>query len=154
MEKTLNTLLGKQYALCLEQLESLISGYNGVPYTAVDIPTPEAIEEWRAAAIDVKWLWSRFKSPRQFFEGEGKALLRKDLDTILAPTLQAWMNVHIEQWTAMYGFLWHNSAEHAGHGLQNDLASYVEGKQSSLSDNADRGQLQELHEQLAQLQTS
>ncbi|MFX3636886.1 MAG: dynamin family protein, partial [Candidatus Pristimantibacillus sp.] len=154
MERMLNSLLNKQYNVCADQLESLISGYTGVPFVAVELSTPESVSEWQSAEVDDKWLWSRFKSPRQFFEGEGKASLRRELEMIIAPSLQKWMNGHKEKWSVLYSELWKQSSNSVAAALRTDLSSYVQGKQNSLADDADIGQLTLLHQGIIDLQSS
>ncbi|GGG58703.1 dynamin family protein [Paenibacillus radicis (ex Gao et al. 2016)] len=153
MERNLNSLLQKQYAGCSEKLEELINGYSGIPYETASLPTPDAVVEWTpSAAIDAKWLWGRFKSPRQFFEGEGKATLRKELEPFVTPALQAWMNTHSESWTELYGEWWSQAATAAGDALLSDLSSFAAGMQKSLADNANVEELQTLHQQLIDIQ--
>ncbi|MFF2482229.1 dynamin family protein [Paenibacillus sp. NPDC058071] len=154
MERMLNALLQKQFDSCAERLEEAIGGYDSRPYEAAQLPTPSAEVDWQADGIDAKWLSSRFKSPRQFFEGEGKATLRKELEAVIWPSLQDWMKRHGAAWTKLYDDLWQQSAVSAGERLAADLAAFVEGKQSSLADQADVGALQRLREQLTDLQSS
>ncbi|MGO4111317.1 dynamin family protein, partial [Paenibacillus sp. YAF4_2] len=154
VDRKLNSLLKKQYAALTEQLESLIDGYSSAAYTAKDLPTPDAASEWQMTGVDAKWLWARFKSPRHFFEGEGKALLRKELETSISPALQQWMNEHIDSWSGLYTGLWRQSADETGAALAEDLSRYVSGMQRSLSNEADTEQLRQLHEQILVLQSS
>jgi GTPase Era involved in 16S rRNA processing len=154
VDRKLNGLLKKQYAALTEQLESLIDGYSSAAYTAKDLPTPDAASEWQMTGVDAKWLWARFKSPRHFFEGEGKAVLRKELETSISPALQRWMNEHIDSWSGLYTGLWRQSADETGAALAEDLSRYVSGMQRSLSNEADTEQLRQLHEQIIVLQSS
>lgn len=154
MDRKVNGLLKKLYAALTEQLESLINGYSAAAYAAKDLPTPEAVTEWTMSGVDAKWLWGWFKSPRHFFEGDGKAALRKELETAISPALQAWMNEHIDSWSGLYTGLWRQCAEETGVTLADDLSRYVQGMQSSLSDEADTGQLSNLHHQIKELQAS
>ncbi len=154
MDRKVNSLLKKLYANLTEQLGSLIAGYSSAAYAAKDLPTPDAVAEWKMSGVDAKWLWSRFKSPRQFFEGDGKGQLRKELEEAASPALQAWMNEHIDSWSGLYTGLWRQCAEETGAALADDLSRYVQGMQTSLSDEADTEQLGRLHQQIAELQSS
>ncbi|MUT65415.1 dynamin family protein [Paenibacillus sp. NEAU-GSW1] len=155
MERNLNKLLQKQYGTFGEHAESLIAGYKYAKFEPAPLPTLEAVAEWQASSeIDAKWLWSRFKSPRHFFEGEGKSAMRKDMEQFITPALQSWMNVHNESWSATYAKLWSEAAGAAGANLMEDMSSYAEGMQNSLGDNANVEQLKQLHQQLIDIQLS
>ena len=151
MERGLHTQLQKQYNSCAQRLEFAIASYNAVPYAAIDLQTPEEPAAWEADNIDAKWLWSRFKSPRQFFEGEGKGILRKDLDAALAPSLNGWMTDQTNLWTAIYEQIWDSAADQAADRLLNDMLAYVDGKSSTLTGSANTEQLKQLYNQLIDL---
>lgn len=151
MERGVHSLLQKQYDSCVQRLEAAITAYNAVPYHAAVLPTPDEPAAWQAELIDAKWLWSRFKSPRQFFEGEGKATLRKELETMLAPSLNSWMSEQSSSWTVFYEQTWSMAANQAGRGLQEDMLAYAEGKRSSLTGNANTEELEQLYNQLIDL---
>jgi len=148
MERGLNKLLHKQYDSCSTQLSELIQGYESAPYAAIELDTPEESAAWEEISVEAKWLWSRFKSPRQFFEGEGKALLRKELEAIITPSLQRWMDQQIAEWLALYGERWQLAAELASQRLAADLHAFTAGQQSSLSGHTNIEELKELHNQL------
>ncbi|WP_341278095.1 dynamin family protein [Paenibacillus sp. FSL H8-0537] len=154
LERILNGLLRKQFDSCASELAALLTGYQSIPYETAAIPTPEIDVDWTTTDITGKWLWSRFKSPRQFFEGDGKGQLRKELEALLIPSLQQWMAAENRQWTERYSALWKKYAEQSGEQLQQDVVNYVEGKRISLADNADVGQLRELHQQLIHLHSA
>src|SRR5690606_17439936 len=116
-----------------------------------ELAAPEEPKAWESDQVDAKWLWSRFKSPRQFFEGEGKADLRKSLEAILAASLQEWIHEQTVKWIVHYERQWQESAGNAGSGLNQDMLVYSAGKRSSLMDEADLEQLQQLHQQLIHL---
>ncbi|WP_138751014.1 dynamin family protein [Paenibacillus sinopodophylli] len=151
MERGIHTQLQKQYASYAQRLESTIAAYSAVPYSAASLPTPEQPDAWEAESVEVKLLWSRFKSPRHFFEGEGKTLLRKELETLLAPSLNGWMTEQTAAWTQLYEQIWSRAAEQAANQLQEDMLAYESGKRSSLAGNADLAELNELYKQLIHL---
>ncbi|WP_139999448.1 dynamin family protein [Paenibacillus paridis] len=148
MEKGIHTQLQKQYAIAAQRLEASIASYNAVPYSASDLPTPDEPAAWEASAVDAKLLWSRFKSPRQFFEGEGKGLLRKELEALLAPSLNGWMTEQTMLWISLYEQIWQQAAEQAGIKLLEDMLAYESGKRSSLSGTANTAELKQLHDSL------
>ncbi|CAM3974317.1 dynamin family protein [Paenibacillus alkaliterrae] len=151
LEKGVHSLLQKQYASSVQSIESSIHAYRAVPYAAAALPTPEQPETWEAKTVEAKLLWSRFKSPRQFFEGEGKGLLRKELETLLSPSLNDWMAGQSAQWTLLYEQIWRTAAEHAGSKLLADMLAYAEGQRSSLTGSANTDELRALYEKLIHL---
>ncbi|WP_053376334.1 dynamin family protein [Paenibacillus sp. FJAT-27812] len=151
MERGVHSLLQKLYAGTAQRLEAAIAAYSAIPYAPAALPTPEEPAAWEATTIDSKLLWSRFKSPRQFFEGEGKTLLRKELETLLAPSLNGWMAEQTALWTALYEQIWQNAAVQAGGQLQTDMLAYESGKRSSLTGNANTAELKQLYAQLIHL---
>ncbi|MDQ8737696.1 dynamin family protein, partial [Paenibacillus sp. LHD-38] len=151
MERGVHTQLQKQYASAAQRLESSIASYSAIPYSPASLPTPDEPAVWEADSIDAKLLWSRFKSPRQFFEGEGKGLLRKELETLLAPSLNGWMAEQTSLWTSLYEQIWLNAAEHAGSRLEEDMLAYESGKRVSLTGSADIAELKNLYKQLIHL---
>jgi small GTP-binding protein len=151
MERGVHSLLQKQYDSCVQRLEEAIAAYNAVPYHPAGLPTPDEPAAWQAERIDAKWLWSRFKSPRQFFEGEGKTMLRKELETLLAPSLNSWMSEQSSSWSVIYVQTWSMAANQAGNRLLEDMLAYAEGKRSSLTGNANTEELKQLYNQLINL---
>lgn len=151
MERGLNFMLQKQYDSCSSRLQTLIEGYNAAPYAVVELETPEEPAAWEADSVDAKWLWSRFKSPRHFFEGEGKGILRKELEALLAPSLQRWMDERIAEWSQLYEKLWQQAAQSTGDRLSADMHLFADGKQSTLSGNSNTEELKALHAQLVNI---
>ncbi|WP_339202823.1 dynamin family protein [Paenibacillus sp. FSL K6-3182] len=148
MERGIHTQLQKQYIHTAQRLENSISAYSAVPYAPASLPTPDEPAAWEADNVDAKLLWSRFKSPRQFFEGEGKSILRKELDALLAPSLNGWMSEQTLLWTSLYEQIWQKAADQAGKQLQDDMLAYESGKRISLSGSADTAELKQLYNQL------
>jgi len=152
MERALHTALKKQYDRCSEELAELLADYPPAPYPSDSVQAPRQAQDWEAEGMDAKWLWSRFKSPRQFFEGEGKTQLRKELETRIAPELQRWMDGVIADWTVHYEQVWNIAAGQAGGFLKGDMAGFAEGKRATLTDSGQLEALKQLHSKLAALQ--
>ncbi|MCA0758501.1 dynamin family protein, partial [Paenibacillus sp. N4] len=148
LERGVHALVQKLYAAAAKRIEEKLGAYSAVPYDAAPLPTPEEPPAWEASGVDVKLLWSRFKNPRHFFEGEGKAALRKELETLIAPAFQGWISLRTEEWTKLYGEHWAMAAGHAAGKLRGDMLSYTEGQRSSLEGNADAAELKELYGKL------
>lgn len=151
MERALHAALKKQYDRCSEELAELLADYPPAPYPSDSVQAPEQAKDWEAEGMDAKWLWSRFKSPRQFFEGEGKTQLRKELETRIAPELQRWIDGVIADWTVHYEQAWNIAAGQAGGFLMEDMASFAEGKRATLTDSGQLEALKQLHSKLVAL---
>ncbi|MFF2887527.1 dynamin family protein [Paenibacillus sp. NPDC057967] len=152
MERALHTNLKKQYDRCSEELTELLADYLPAPYPAESVQAPEQAKDWEAEGMDAKWLWSRFKSPRQFFEGEGKTQLRKELETRIAPELQRWMEVVIADWTVHYERVWQSAAGQASGFLKQDVTAFADGKRATLTDSGQLEELKKLQAKLAAIQ--
>ncbi|WP_337103269.1 dynamin family protein, partial [Paenibacillus sp. YIM B09110] len=151
MERGVHAWLQKRYERCAALLQQALSDYEAIPYRPDGLPTPPEAAAWEAGEIESKWLWSRFKSPRQFFEGEGKGNLRKDLENVLAPSLNGWMASRISEWNVLYTEYWQTGSEQASTRLREDMLAYAAGKQSTLEGGSNSEQLKVLHQQLINL---
>ena len=128
-----------------------VDGYSALPYEAGAIEAPDASRDWEMTGIDAKWLWSRFKSPRQFFEGNGKTALRKELEALIGPALAEWSGEVAERWLAHYASAWSQEAARAGDRLKRDLTAYADGRKQSLADSANVDELNRLYEALTHI---
>ncbi|MBB3110435.1 small GTP-binding protein [Paenibacillus phyllosphaerae] len=149
LDNALNKLAAKRYADTAAEIAKLLEGFEASSFKPIVIPTPEEQPEWRAERIDAKWLWSRFKTPRHFFEGEGKQQLRKAFDDELAKPLQDWIDRAGEAWSTRYALLWQEAVSHGMSALAKDADVFVQGKLRSLSGHADLQALQQLEAELA-----
>ncbi|MGG4034842.1 dynamin family protein, partial [Paenibacillus cisolokensis] len=151
MEKTVTALCGEAYGRAAGELAAELSGYAPAPYAPEELPTPEPPADWTTDAVEAKWLWSRFKSPRHFFEGDGKAALRQELEKLLAEPLQSWSSAREAEWKELYAGHWERLCAAASARLKEDAAAFVEGKIASLEDGADPQSLRKLRDDLAKL---
>ncbi|GGF89258.1 dynamin family protein [Paenibacillus abyssi] len=148
MENTLGKLISKQFAAVSADAEKQLPGLNPGSLEAMPIPTPEIGASWQTDAVERKLLWSRFKNPRHFFEGEGKAALRKELETLAAPSLQVYVDGIIDRWKALYLGHWKAGLEAAEEKLAAEIRSYADGRLVSLDQTVDPALLKELHKSL------
>lgn len=151
MERAIVASLKQQYERCCETVESYVAEYSALPFSIQSLIAPEEAKDWEAEGIDAKWLWGRFKSPRQFFEGDGKTLLRKELEALLAPALQQWTGNVAVMWTHHYEQEWEKAALQAKTELHQDLTAYADGKRTSLTDHTQLDQMKQLHDKLIHL---
>ncbi|UVI33699.1 dynamin family protein [Paenibacillus spongiae] len=151
LDNTLAKLGAKKYSDTAEELVKILEGFTASAFPSLDIPSPEEQPSWQAEAMEPKWLWSRFKSPRHFFEGEGKAAMRKALEAELADPLQSWLGRAELAWKSRYAQLWQETMHASAWTMQSDIDAFVKGKQDSLSGSADVESLQQLGEALADI---
>lgn len=151
LERAAHNSLSKLFDQCGSVAAETVAGYTPLPYDAVSLSAPEPSPDWEADGIDTKWLWSRFKSPRQFFEGEGKAALRKDLEAVVHPALQQWSNDVSASWLAHYENVWTSAADSVSNRLLQDVSAYAEGRSKSLSNSEELAELKQLHYSLSHL---
>ncbi len=143
--------INKGYEKCCQSLLEDMPDYAPPPGAEGSLETPAEGSDWEEGTIAAKWLWSRFKSPRHFFEGEGKDALRKELEALVVPSLQHKAESIGEEWMTHYESVWRNAAAARSKRLLEDLASFGQGKRLSLSDQANLGELKELRNSLSLL---
>lgn len=148
LDNALNKLAAKKAADTAEEAAQLLPGFTPSGFKPLEIATPDERTAWTAKSVDTKLLWSKFKSPRHFFEGEGKPALRALLESELAAPLQSWISDAEADWSERYARLWQQAMTNSAAALQQDIASFSEGKLSSLSDNANLEELRIIYAKL------
>jgi GTPase SAR1 family protein len=148
LEHTLNRLAAKKFSDAAAEAANVLQGFAPSPFKPLELPTPEEQPNWQAEAIEPKWLWSRFKSPRHFFEGEGKAALRGALESELAEPLSSWISAAESAWSAEYSRFWEEAMRASAAALRKDIDSFAAGKLSSLSGSTGLSELQHLYSTL------
>ncbi|MCQ6560315.1 dynamin family protein [Paenibacillus mendelii] len=149
LDNTLTKLAAKKFADTAEETGKILEGFTPSAFPSLDLPSPDEQAPWQADTLETKWLWSRFKSPRQFFEGDGKAAMRKALEAELSDPLQGWLSRAELAWKERYAELWQATMTVSAQTLQGDIDAFVRGKQDSLSGSADVESLQQLGAALA-----
>lgn len=151
LEKAAHDSLRKLFDQYGGSAAEAVAGYTPLPYETASLSAPEPLPDWEAEGIEDKWLWSRFKSPRQFFEGDGKAALRKDLEAVVHPAMQLWSNDVSASWLTHYENVWTDALEAVTKRLVQDVSAYAEGRRKPLSDSEQLVELKRLHEALSHL---
>jgi len=151
LDNALLKLASKRYDELTEEIAGKLEGFSASAFRSSGFSEPDAQKPWEANHIEAKWLWSRFKSPRQFFEGDGKAALRKAFEGELVAPLQSWLNVAEEQWQTRYASLWQETLDACAKLAYEDIDTFAHGKLLSLSGDADVATLQSLGAKLADI---
>ena len=142
VEKKLKQQLMEPYVHLSEQAVTQLNGYSLAAFQVDHIKQPAGQLSWSYDEMKSKWLWSQFKSPKSFFEGEGKTALRKELDTLLFPTMEIWMKAVSSEWLLHYDAQWQEHTQMQANKLLARLAQFTSQQRKLLSDEAYVLQLQ------------
>ncbi len=88
------------------------------------------------------------KSQTVFFEGDGKALLRKDLESVIEAPLKSYTDHKIEEWLESYRVLWQELLVDASNQLAKEISVHKNRRLASLSTNIDPAALKVLYQNL------
>ncbi|TVY11707.1 hypothetical protein FPZ49_02885 [Paenibacillus cremeus] len=143
----LNRQAAKQWA---EAIQSGIPTFDYSEGNQAKLTTPTLEGTLQAGDIQLKWLTGYFKNAKQFFEGDGKLQLRKELEGKLnQPMTQfaesqaaALVEAYAGQLKSVYQLL----SEH----MRQALEEHVEGLLSALEMKVDLNELQAKHARLVQ----
>ncbi|BBH19680.1 hypothetical protein Back11_10250 [Paenibacillus baekrokdamisoli] len=144
LDNTLNKLAAKKFHDTAEEVAQSLQGFTTAAFQPLALLTPEEQPAFQATGMESKLLWGRFKSPRYFFEGEGKAKLRETLEIELSEPLQSWMNQAQSDWSTRYGELWNEAMMTCAETLRKEINAFIQGKQASLSGHANLDDLRQL----------
>ncbi|WP_308634451.1 dynamin family protein [Paenibacillus silvisoli] len=148
LDNLLGKLAVKKFTETAAEAGALLQGFEPSGFKPAQPESPEEQPAWQAKEVDAKLLWSKFKSPRHFFEGDGKAALRRSLETELTAPLQRWLQAAEDAWLIRYGELWKDAMAQGAGVLRQDIDAFSQGKLDSLSGNTDAEELRRVHEAL------
>ncbi|WP_260405274.1 dynamin family protein, partial [Paenibacillus sp. 598K] len=148
MEGLLKRQVGERYLSAAAQLSERLDGFAAAAFEAPELAQPELPAPWESDAVERKLLWSRFKSARHFFEGDGKTQLRDELAQLLAAPLQQYAAATAASWLQHYEAAWRQLAERTEERLRVEVQSYGDSTLSSLTHVADPAELERLLAQL------
>ncbi len=148
MEKTMKKLAVQAYDAAAGEASGRLAGFAPAPLEPLELPTLEIGELWQTDRVERKLLTSRFKNPRQFFEGDGKALLRKDLESVIEAPLKSYTDHKIEEWLESYRVLWQELLVDASNQLAKEISVHKNRRLASLSTNIDPAALKVLYQNL------
>ncbi|CAM4215626.1 dynamin family protein [Paenibacillus tarimensis] len=150
LELSLKRLVQKHYESEAADTSRLLEGFRAEAYEPSDASAPEVYEEWQAREQpDIRWLSTRFKSPRHFFEGSGKSAMREELEQLLAPGMQDYMERRAEEWTGHYEQAWKSALAEVASRLERSIRSYESGRMASLNQSVSEVELRRLFDALS-----
>jgi len=124
VERALNGEINKLVGNIATEALSLLSGYQQQSEQKIELNQPAQPSDWRGEDISQKWVSSRIKSPKQFFEGDGKTKLRAELEAYIFPNMESWMKSVQGSWTAHYEDQWQEALTAQLHRLSSSIVQY------------------------------
>lgn len=133
-----------------ETIRTEIPSFEPADVQPFKLRTPELTDTLQAEEVQTKWLASFFKNAKQFFEGEGKTQLRKELEAKLNEPMRRFIEAQAAQLEAAYADQLRGViAELAGQ-WRTALEEQAEGLLEALDMKLDLETLKEKHSRLQQ----
>jgi hypothetical protein len=99
-------------------------------------------------------LWNAFRSPKYFFEKDGKTALRDDLETELFQTADRWLAETKALWSERITEVYRLSLYAAAEGLVAELEAFAAGLEASLGQSGEERIWAEIYGQWTNLRSS
>jgi len=152
LEHAVHRLAGRHYEAASREVAGLLDGFAPATPDPQPIPTPGTEEEFPPVPLDAKWLWIRFKGPRPFFEGGGKAAMRAELEGALLPVIRESVDRTALTWRTLYDRYLLDAVAEATKLLKDEIGEYVAIRRASLELDADPERLKDVLHRLESLQ--
>ncbi|QGQ96809.1 dynamin family protein [Paenibacillus psychroresistens] len=128
--------IGAKMKKLYEQQVGLITkpfvDYRGEALPDLDYETPVVDEMLEESLLEEKWLFGYFKNGKHFFEGEGKAKLRAELELIVNELIQRYMFKQQQLLLSAYQQQLRESLQKAFELLAQTVGEHVEGQRDAL----------------------
>jgi len=153
MDNALLKLVRRWYEAESSRLKAELDGFDPAPFEYE--PGTAAPEDggWSTDAVDVKRLWSLFRSPRKFFEQGGRDEMRAELERKLEPDIRGWMERRAAAWDEAYASAWREAAAAAAERLASEIEAFVAGAEAALAGAASPEELRVLLERIESLRS-
>src|SRR5690606_16766788 len=151
IEKQLADFVSGAYKSLSEEVEQLLSGYKAMECSNAHIAMPKQLDEWQYNDLKAKWLWNQFKSPKQFFEGEGKLRLRQELEKIIIHSIQQWVQRSTEQLQLHYNEQWQQLLANNKALFIKETTAYITSRRQLLEDDSYFSKIEVISKQLSQI---
>jgi len=140
------------------QAEKALGALSGLSDMEREGFTPEAIERVQlelplpglftdGPTFEMKRLWGAFRSPKHFFEQEGAATLREELNDSLFLAIDTELDAVRQQWDTLTAAALHSLVETAALAWSEQLAAFAESMSQTLREPGEERMLAELQEQ-------
>ncbi|WP_328805285.1 dynamin family protein [Paenibacillus albicereus] len=151
LETAASALIRVRAEAAAARLAVLLPGFQAPPWEAPGFAAPPEPAAWQSVSVQPKRLQSLFRSPRSFFEGEGKKALREELEETISPEIRHWMEDAAAQWLAHYRFGLESGLAAAAEALRLSFQRELDGRLGSMRDGGSLDSLRGLERRLAEL---
>ncbi|MFN0225644.1 dynamin family protein, partial [Paenibacillus sp. KR2-11] len=143
-----NALLREAGQAWAEEIRSGgIPSFEAPDFRAMDLPTPELTAKLQVD-IAAKWLGGFYKNAKQFFEGDGKDKLRKELEGMLTAPMTAFAEAQTQTLQSVYAQQLQDGAAVRASAMREALQEHAEGLLEALQAKVDLPGLQAKHTRL------
>lgn len=145
MENALHRLLGQRVAE--EALSASLEGFapEQPPRPELALPVREPFAD--GPNVEARRLWNAFRSPKHFFERDGKAALRDELENELFRAADAWLAATQAEWSEAAAGTFRTELGKAADALAAELAAYASGLEETLRRPGEERLLEEIGRQ-------
>ncbi|MCZ8512996.1 dynamin family protein [Paenibacillus filicis] len=127
IENKINKLAGQAAEQWTEQIRERIPTFEPEGFKPVKLQTPKLQDTLQADEITVKWIQGFYKNAKQFFEGEGKQALRRELEIKLNGPMTRFADLQTAALESAYARQLADTYASAAERLQQELAEHGEG---------------------------
>jgi len=147
LEGTIGGLAEKALAALSGLAEMESEGFTPEPAEkpALELPLPEAFAA--GPNLEARQLWSAFRSPKHFFEQEGAAALRSDLEGTLLGTIDAALEALRRQWELATEQALQEAVRSAAQAWSGQLSAFALSMSEALRQPGEERYLMDLREQ-------
>ncbi len=148
VEAYLRKQLIKRGVRLTETVKRYVPDYSGEVELSAEQRAPEAVPPFAAPAVDDKLLMASFKNAKYFFEGDGKKLLREQLERMLEQSLTDAVDIVTSTYSEFYSNLLREENAGMEEQLRASLREHQDGMMASLTERIDPNQLAERMEHM------
>jgi len=153
MDNALAKLASRLYEAEASRLKAELDGFDPAPFEYEGKTAAPEDGGWTTDAVDVKRLWSLFRSPRKFFEQGGRDEMRAELERKLEPAIRGWMEERAVAWDAAYETAWREAAAAAARRLVSEIEAFVAGAEAALAGEASPEEIRGLLDRIEELRS-
>ncbi|CAM3896706.1 dynamin family protein [Cohnella lubricantis] len=128
-----------------------LEGFEPEPQQKPELPLPVGEPFDRGPEVETRKLWSAFRSPKHFFERDGKNALRDELETELFHAADDWLAVIRAEWSQAIADAFRSELNRAGESLASELAAYAAGLEETIYQPGEEHLIEQLAGQLTNL---
>jgi hypothetical protein len=151
VEHFIGVMVKKYYEQQIGLIANSFIDFQGEALPISEFETPSVDEALEDYHLEDKWLYAFFKNGKYFFEGDGKAKLRAELETVTNDLMQRYMQKQLLMLLETYHPLTKKSIHEAYELLAQAVSEHVEGQRDALEMKTDVETLQYKKRQLQQL---